>query len=248
MMDLDTLRSGLRAAPGQPLGAVDIEHVMARGRRLRVRRRLLASGGAAALAAAVLAASAGSSWLAQPRPAVPGGTAPPSSAAPSLAAPSWAAQGQDPVGAVVPTGIRLRGGEVVLYAVAVGEPSVPGVHFGVMAGQMDADGRLTARVASNEVTGSDRAAGFHAVQAATEVDGVWMPEFGYYAGPAAKISGSVGGQVIRARQARWSQDPGVVLFWFDPADLPAGKQPSRLSAFDAAGRALPTGDATAGHG
>ena len=111
MMDLDTLRSGLRAAPGQPLGAVDIEHVMARGRRLRVRRRLLAGGGAAALAAAVLAASAGASWLAQPRPAVPGGTpvtAPPSSAAPSLAAPSLAAQGQDPVGAVVPTGMLDR--------------------------------------------------------------------------------------------------------------------------------------------
>jgi hypothetical protein len=167
---------------------------------------------------------------------------------PAASTPAPAPDSPAPVGAVVPTGIRLPGGEVVLYAVAIGEKSLPGIHFGVMAGQMDADGRLTARVESNEVTGSDRAAGFHAVQAATEVDGVRMPEFGYYAGPAAKITGSVGGQVIQARQARWSQDPGVVLFWFDPADLPAGKAPTRLAAFDAAGRALPTGDATAGHG
>jgi hypothetical protein len=167
---------------------------------------------------------------------------------PAASTPAPAPDSPAPVGAVVPTGIRLPGGEVVLYAVAIGEKSLPGIHFGVMAGQRDAAGRLTARVESNEVTGSDRAAGFHAVQAATEVDGVRMPEFGYYAGPAAKITARAGGRQIQARQARWSQDPGVVLFWFDPADVSAGQDPTHLAAFDAAGHRLPAGNPATGHG
>jgi hypothetical protein len=240
MMDLDTLRSGLRAAPERPLAAVDIDQVMVRGRRLRLRRRLVAGGGTGVLAAAVLAVSAGAGWFTPPAPRPdPIGQAPPAnSVAPSPGT----------LGDVVRTGIRPAGAEVVLYAVAISEPSLPGIHFGVLAGQRDAAGRITGLVESNEVTGSDRSPGFHAVQAPTETSGVRVPEFGYYVGPAVRITGSVGGRPVEAKQAVWSEDATVVLFWFDPADAPAGSEPSGLTAWDAAGQALPAGNASAGHG
>jgi hypothetical protein len=214
-----------------------------RRRRVMVAALVTAGACAALTVAGVMSANAATrpASTTASRPAKP-----PASSAPSAPAP--APDSPAPAGAVVPTGIRLPGGEVVLYAVAINEQSLPGIHFGVMAGQRDAAGRLTARVESNEVTGSDRAAGFHAVQAATEVDGVRMPEFGYYAGPAAKITARAGGRQIQARQARWSQDPGVVLFWFDPADMPAGQDPTHLAAFDAAGHRLPAGNPATGHG
>jgi hypothetical protein len=213
----------------------------------RPRRRLLLAALATAAACAALTTAGVMSANAATKPA---GTVPaasksrPATPSPAPAQPPASA----PLGAVVPTGIRLPGGEVVLYAVAINEPSLPRIHFGVMAGQRDAAGRLTDRVESNEVTGSDRSPGFHAVQAPTEVEGARMPEFGYYAGPAARITARAGGHQIRARQARWSQDPTVVLFWFDPADVPAGQEPTGLAAFDSAGHRLPAGNNSPGHG
>ena len=102
----------------------------------------------------------------------------------------------------------------------------------------------TRRLHRRRVDGSDRAPGFHAVSGAMNVEGDDIPAFGYYAGPATKIT--AGG--VRARQAVWSEDPGVVVFWFHPADVPENFTASNPAAFDRAGRKLPTGHSEVGVG
>ena len=109
-----------------------------------------------------------------------------------------------------------------------------------MAGARDAAGGLTDLVITNETTGSDKAPGFHGVSGGLNVNGHDVPAFGYYAGPAAKISATTG----VAHQARWSADPNVVVFWFDPGTA----DPENLKAFDAAGNELPAGHTGVGHG
>ena len=47
-----------------------------------------------------------------------------------------------------------------------------------------------------------------------------------------------------AHQARWSADPNVVVFWFDPGVA----EPQDLKAYDAAGNELPAGNTGVGHG
>ncbi len=247
MIDIDTFRSGLQAGPAEPFRALDVDQVMVRGRRMRLRRRLLACGGAGGVAAAVLAVSAGAGWFTGPAPA-PNQFAGAPAAAPSPSAPSAVAP-SGLRGTVVHTGIHLsNGGEVVMYVVTVDEPSLPKVHFGVMAGGFSPDNVVIGLVMSNEVNGSDRAPGFHAVQAPTTVEAGAVPEFGYYVGPAAKITGTAGGHKVTAGQAHWSEDPSVVVFWFDPARVPGGHDVTGLTAYDAAGHRLTSGNTTIGHG
>ena len=79
MTDLDTLRRALRAG-GEPIvhDDVDLSLIMARGRRMRLRRRLAAAGGAVGIATAALAVALGAPQLARPSltpgqlPAAPG--------------------------------------------------------------------------------------------------------------------------------------------------------------------------------
>ncbi|HKT02650.1 MAG TPA: hypothetical protein VJT31_24230, partial [Rugosimonospora sp.] len=169
-------------------------------------------------------------------------------AAPPPASQAPASPVRGTLGAVVPTGIQVTGGELMVYAVAVDEARLSGVHFGVAMGRRSSGGPLAPLAESNEVTGSDRSPGFHAVEAAMTVSGVAVPEFGYYAGPATKITASVNGHTVQARQAAWSQDPSVVFFWFDPAQVPAGTHPTGLAAYDRTGQRLPEGNASAGSG
>ncbi|MDR7278099.1 hypothetical protein [Catenuloplanes atrovinosus] len=136
-----------------------------------------------------------------------------------------------------------------LYVVPVDNADLPGIRFGVMAGRAGVTGSDRDLIVANEVDGSDVAPGFHAVQAATTVDGVPVPQFGYYAGPATKITGiAEGGATVEAVLAE-TQVGGdrIVLFWFDPATAGTGDV-NDLAAFDAAGTALPVGKNTVGHG
>lgn len=71
-----------------------------------------------------------------------------------------------------------------------------------------------------------------------------IPAFGYYSGPAAKITATIGGKTVQAHQTDWSEDPSVKVWWFDYST----KEPSNLAAFDAAGAPLPLGDNTFGRG
>lgn len=142
-----------------------------------------------------------------------------------------AAPEHEVLGEVIPSGL----GDLVFYGVKVAEPRLPQTTFGIMAGAGGKD-----LVLANETSGSDKAPGFHAVTGGLNADGHDVPGFGYYVGPAAKITSSSG----VAHQARWSADPDVVVFWFDPGT----PDPARLKAYNAAGDKLPGGRTDVGHG
>ncbi|MFI6071491.1 hypothetical protein ACIA5C_07860 [Actinoplanes sp. NPDC051343] len=99
----------------------------------------------------------------------------------------------------------------------IDDKQLPHTHFGLMLGRRLADGTLTGDVMTNETAGPDRAKGFHAGQRAMTVDGGQTPTFGYYVGPAARITTEAHGNTVIARQARWSEDPSVIFYWFSPA-------------------------------
>jgi hypothetical protein len=149
-----------------------------------------------------------------------------------------------PYGAVISTGIQTKSGELVFYAVHIHVKQLPKTTFGIMGGFRNSAGHLSAAVEANEFSGPDVAEGFHAIEA--PISGV--PEFGYYAGPAAKITGSVGGRTIQASLAHWSVNPKVVIFWFSPKDDPKGLDVTSPAAFDAQGKQLPPGHDGIGHG
>src|SRR4029453_253778 len=109
---------------------------------------------------------------------------------------------------VVSTGVRVSGGEIVLYVVPVSSADLPGVRFGVTAGVRAESGAVRGLVTMNETSGSDRSPGFHAVQAPGSHNGVAVPEFGYYAGPVTTVTGRAGATVVHARLAPVGQ--GVV--------------------------------------
>ena len=256
MTDLETFRQALKACdppgwpgpgPGVPhSGALDAAEIMAKGRSLRRRRRLAAAGGSLCLAAAAFAVVTGLGHLGRPSP-VPALSSP-HSTSPAAGRPAGrAARSRE--GRVIPSGIRTAGGEVVFYGIRIRSHQLPGVTFGIMAGLRDSAGRLTPEVETNETTGSGSSSGFHAVEAASSVGSpaVAIPEFGYYAGPAATITAQAGGQQIQAHLARWSANPRIVIFWFTPSTGP-GHAPHHLTAYNTAGRKLPAGHSAAGHG
>ena len=80
MTDLNALQRALRASD-EPRG-LDVTMIIARGRGLRLRRRLAAAGGGLCVAAALAAVAAGAAHLARPaltpgpRPAAPGQSVP----------------------------------------------------------------------------------------------------------------------------------------------------------------------------
>jgi hypothetical protein len=237
MTDLDTLRRALRARPAADLGGLDISQIMLRGRRIRHRRRILAAGGSAVLAAVLAAVVIGAGLSARvPHPV------------PAFASGHSADRGRNaPYGAVISTGIRNFAGELVFYAVRVHTAQLPQTTFGVMGGYRKA-GKLTADVESNEFSGPDTAPGFHAVESPMSANGHPVPEFGYYAGPAAKITGVVDGQRIQASRARWNINPKIIIFWFSPRGNPGAHTITGLAAYNAHGKPLPTGHNSPGVG
>jgi hypothetical protein len=235
MTDLDTFRSILRATPAQDLGNLDIGQIMTKGSRIRRRRRAL--GGATiagVLAAALLIAAVGVGRFS--RPAV------------EPAGPGTGPNHPTPVGSVISTGIRDSAGDIMLYAVRIDDSRLPDIHFGLMAGHRGSTGQLSADVETNETSGSDRSPGFHAGYGASPINHHDFPEFGYYAGPAAKITATLGGKRVQAHQGTWSADPQIVVFWFSLTDVPVGAQPADLSAFDTNGHQLPTGNTNVNRG
>jgi hypothetical protein len=165
-----------------------------------------------------------------------------------LAAPSANPRPPRPYGAVIDTGIRNAPGELVFYGVHVHAAQLPQIKFGFMGGYRNTTGHLSADVIVNEFIGSDVSPGFHWACAPSTVNGQAIPEFGYYAGPAVKITGTLDGQRIRAGQAQWSVNPKIVVFWFSPADNPRDEDVTSLAAFNVHGRLLPRGHNGITHG
>ncbi|MEU8373866.1 hypothetical protein AB0C22_12165 [Micromonospora sp. NPDC048894] len=257
MTEPEQLRRAMRATERPYPEDLDLTVIMRDGRRLR-RRRRLAGAGATALVTVLVAGGVGLGvrWTRPPAPDRP----PAAATAPTLPAPTLSAptvgppvtsppypgptrgeQRRQPVGDVVDTGIRYGSGERVLYVVAVDLPEAPGVTIGLMAGRRTSAGELIDDIVVNDVRGSDRRPGFHEIgyddATPSDVRPV-VPTFGYFVGPATRIVGTAAGRQVDARLVRWSTDPDLVIFWFDPADLTPGVRLDGIVARDAAGRRL----------
>jgi len=141
---------------------------------------------------------------------------------------------------IITTGIKVGAGEWVLYPKPIQEAAIPKITFGLMLGYAVEGEEPVDAVMSNETEGSDRAPGFHAVQGGMAIEQGVTPTFGYYVGPAAKITGKVSGKKVTASQA--ALDDSIQVFWFDATGL------SGLAAYDADGKKLPTGNAGIGVG
>jgi hypothetical protein len=144
---------------------------------------------------------------------------------------------------VIRTGLTEGDGEWVLYAKPIEEnEAIPDTAFGIMLAFQAPGQELVDAVMANETSGSDRAPGFHAVQGSMEIEQGVTPTFGYYSGPATKITAKAGGKTLTASQAPLGEDDTIQVFWFDAGGLKG------LTAYDAAGRKLPAGNAEPGVG
>ncbi|MFD0787139.1 hypothetical protein ACFQZ8_24835, partial [Micromonospora azadirachtae] len=146
-----------------------------------------------------------------------------------------------PVGAVLSSGIRYGAEERVFYVVGVDVPKLPKVTIGLMAGRRNAAGELTSDVLINDVAGRDRHTGFHEIGYDQQGDRPVhppVPTFGYFVGPAARITGTVDGRQVSATLARWSEDPRMVIFWFNPKALAPGVRLDGIVAHDSRGNPL----------
>jgi hypothetical protein len=238
--DIDDLRDAMNTPDFQPR-PLDLAAVMAAGGRLR-RRRRLAVGATSGLA--VLALLVGGAQLARQDGALPVG------AGSSTGVPERPVDPRQDgaLGDVVDTGMRINGVPRLLWVTELEDPAMPGVSIGLAAGRRDAEGGLVTDLLSNEFVGSDRAPGFHALQAPTEIGSGTVPAFGYYVGDAARITVMADGKKVTARQAVWSEDPSVVLFWFHLDQVGPADDLGKASAYDANGRALPAGNPAFGVG
>lgn len=236
MNDLDDFRAALRQPPGEPFAEPDLAKIMAGGMRIRRRRRVLTTTAGIAAAATVVLVVVFAVQLRRPAPApVAQPPSPPSSAAPaSTTEPTE----KPPIGDVVGTGIRTSAGEIVFFARAVDEPQLlPDIHFGLVAGFRSGTS-VQAALATNEVRGSDRSFGFHATDGGELISDQLIPVFGYFAGPAARITTTVHGRTVEASLTKWTEDPNVVFFWFDPVAVPDSASLTPLVAYDSNGKRL----------
>jgi hypothetical protein len=161
---------------------------------------------------------------------------------PASAPPSATDADGEVLGKVVGTGLRVGSAERVLWMVSLGSDAE--VPFGLVSGQRLPDGSLQSGVLANETEGSARSDGFHAAQAAMVVNGKATLAFGYYAGPATRITVKVAGRRVTAKLGAWSEDPSIVLFWFTPEQVRPGAELSALTAYDRDGTKLPGGNAS----
>ena len=243
MNDIEDLRDAMHQPPDFQPKPLDLALVMNAGGRMR-RRRRAAVGATSGLA--VLALLVGGAQLMPGSPAQPvGGPAP--SAPAEVQATTHPAEppmlGQA-LGAVVDTGLQAKGQDRILWMEKLTEQFHAGVSIGMVAGRRGPGGELIKDVVTAETQGSDRSPGFHGLEMAMGLDGMDSPAFGYYAGPAAKITVVADGRTVRAQQAVWSEDPSIVLFWFPLNQVKPTSEVGRASAYDSSGRKLPAGHPT----
>ncbi|MGW4297831.1 hypothetical protein ACWEH1_33070 [Micromonospora chersina] len=242
MNEVDELRRAMRATERADRTGLDLAGIMREGRRVRRRRRVAGTGAVAAVVAVLIGVGGTVARTRPPEPPGPAATAASTATAGPSPTPTPGPTGPPvrPAGAVVGSGIRYGPDERVFYLVPVDVPGLPGVTIGLAAGRRSPTGELTTDYLVNDVEGSDRRPGFHQIgydQQRVPTDAP-VPTFGYFVGPAARIVGTVDGRHVEARLARWSEDPRLVIFWFDPGVLAPGTPLDGIVARDARGRKL----------
>lgn len=242
MNEVDELRRAMRATERADRNGLDLAGIMREGRRVRRRRRVAGTGAVAAVVAVLIGVGGTVARTRPPEPPGPAATAASTATAGPSPTPTPGPTGPPvrPAGAVVGSGIRYGADERVFYLVPVDVPGLPGVTIGLVAGRRSPTGELTTDYLVNDVEGSDRRPGFHQIgydQQRVPTDAP-VPTFGYFVGPAARIVGTVDGRHVEARLARWSEDPRLVIFWFDPGVLTPGTPLDGIVARDARGRKL----------
>jgi hypothetical protein len=196
------------------------------GARMRTRRRLFVAGGALGVVAAVLI-GVGSLGF--------GGTDPAQPILITVGQPADPAATRD--GDVIPTGVHTGGGEYVLYFVSgytqfnrLSQP-MPGSGYGLTLGYRDRDGVVSPVTTTGSI---DLTEGFHSITLGV------VPLFGFYSGPATRVVVTSGGRTAGAHTAKWSSNPGIVVFWFTP-DQGITNEPKAdfdITAYDSHGHAL----------
>lgn len=242
MNEVDELRRAMRATERADRNGLDLAGIMREGRRVRRRRRVAGTGAVAAVVAVLIGVGGTVARTRPPEPPGPAATAASTATAGPSPTPTPGPTGPPvrPAGAVVGSGIRYGADERVFFLVSVDVPELPGVTIGLVAGRRSPTGELTTDYLVNDVEGSDRRPGFHQIgydQQRVPTDAP-VPTFGYFVGPAARIVGTVDGRHVEARLARWSEDPRLVIFWFDPGVLTPGTPLDGIVARDARGRKL----------
>jgi hypothetical protein len=146
------------------------------------------------------------------------------------------------VGDVIDTGLSQADGKHYVIVGVTGGAVYQANSFGFAIGIRESATLVTENTTISEYKGSASAAGFHPMQGQMRMeDGSWQPGFGYYVGDPVTISVVDSGHTIKAKLARWSHDPGVTVFWFDPADVTDITRWTDMGAYDAAGKRLPDG-------
>lgn len=220
--DLEALRGVLAEPPAVEFTAVDLANVMRKGRRRRRVRRLSA---AAATVVVLVGVVVGAQLLRTPdSPAV-------TTLAVTAAQPEQRAAA--PVGEVVGTKIVDPEGEVVLFfeRASAGPDASP---YQLVLGHRDGDG-ITSELATGSRASSP---GFHALTAGRP--GRDLPLYGYYSGPATRVTAEVGGLMYGADTQR-VEALAVTVFWFPRRDTTVlgGISTLPMNAYSAVGHALP---------
>ncbi|WP_410601737.1 hypothetical protein [Amycolatopsis sp. lyj-90] len=244
MTDLESLRSALREPPAEEFAEPDLGAIMTKGRRIRRRRRLATGAGGVAAAVVTVLVIVGAVALKEPsqRPLPPAASTP--SAQPPVTSEPTVIEAPTktspvPLGETTSLGTKGEDGrELVIYAFAIDEPALPGVEFGLQVAYRNVDGSYEALLGSNEFKGSDRSFGFHAVDGGDILQNTFVPVFGYFAGPATRITSTVRGKPVEANVVPWSGDPSVMIFWFSPSDVESTGVLTPLVAYDARGQRL----------
>jgi len=242
-MDLHEFHETLRSDADFTPRSLNPDDIMVAGGRLRRRRRVMVAGGTAAM---VLAVVVGVTAIARPEPRIatpPAATTTPSVSAAPTHKPKLTSMNdyQGPFGTVIDTGLVNADHEKwALFGVRPrGAKSTAA--YGLCIGSQDAKGDLEEFLPIDEI--ADSPVGFHTIQAAMALDGnIEQPAFGYYVGPAKRITVTAGGKVIDAHLAPWSLHPDITVFWFSPADVKPGAQITTPAAYDATGAPLPKGN------
>ncbi|GAA2675641.1 hypothetical protein [Actinoplanes palleronii] len=141
------------------------------------------------------------------------------------------------LGEIIHTGLDATAvSEWVIYGVPASGGSTA---FAFRLSELQNNGILARTVDITETTGSPLAAGFHALEPASELEGGRKtPAFGYFAGTPATIFGIAGSKKVAARTAPWSANTSVTVFWFDNTQVTPDTALTGVTALDVNGKTI----------